>query len=297
MIQFAKYIALFLPVVFFSLPALSTSVIKAEKRGSRIDVFVDGQLFTRYNFSADEKYPYFFPVNGQSNASIVSTGNANYPHHSGLFFGCDKVNGGNYWQEGLERGQILSVRADIVQTGTDRVVIENESVWTRPGANSPIMDKRTITIMAYDATTRIIDFDIELTMLEAVVIEQTNHSLFSARMAFDLSVSGGGTLINSNGLVGETATFGQPSPWMNYFGTRMGKIEGLAILQHPSNRWYPSPWFTRDYGFFSPTPMYWPASSDLKTRFEKDEKLKLRYRVVVHNGANIAELFEAYILQ
>ncbi|MDD2599917.1 MAG: PmoA family protein [Kiritimatiellae bacterium] len=35
-----------------------------------------------------------------------------------------------------------------------------------------------------------------------------------------------------------------------------GAFKGLAILQHPENPWYPSPWFTRDYGLLSPTPMY-----------------------------------------
>ncbi|GAF95919.1 unnamed protein product, partial [marine sediment metagenome] len=36
-----------------------------------------------------------------------------------------------------------------------------------------------------------------------------------------------------------------------YSGTRDGITEGIAILQHPDNRWFPAKWFTRDYGFFS----------------------------------------------
>jgi hypothetical protein len=68
-------------------------------------------------------------------------------------------------------------------------------------------------------------------------------------------------------------------------------------MQHPSNRWYPSPWFTRDYGFMSPTPMYWPED-DKATNLKKGETIKLRYRVVVHGGntteAGIANLFEQY---
>ena len=38
-------------------------------------------------------------------------GNPVYPHHTSLLFGCDLVNGGNYWQEGLERGRMISVNA------------------------------------------------------------------------------------------------------------------------------------------------------------------------------------------
>lgn len=278
-----------------SFSATSSHSVTAVKEGSRIDVSVNGQLFIRYNFSPAEKYPYFFPVNGISSASVVSTRNANYPHHSGLFFGCDKVNQGNYWQEGLEEGQIVSLRAEIVASGSDRVVIENECIWSRPGATSPIKDRRIITIISHDEMTRFIDFDIELTMLEEVVIERSNHSLFSARVAFDLSVEGGGTLINAEGLTGETGTFGVASPWMNYGGIRKGRPEGIAIFQHPANRWYPSPWFTRDYGFFSPTPLYWLETPDQHARFAKDETLRLRYRVVVHAGASLQELFTNYI--
>ena len=62
-----------------------------------------------------------------------------------------------------------------------------------------------------------------------------------------------------------------------------GEIEGLAILQHPSSRWAPSPWFTRDYGFMSPTPMYWPPDGKV-TKLAKGEKVMLRYRVFVFSG-------------
>jgi hypothetical protein len=77
----------------------------------------------------------------------------------------------------------------------------------------------------------------------------------------------------------------------------MGHKEGIAILQHPSSAWYPAPWFTRDYGFFSPTPMYWPENGE-NTILQKGEKVKLRYRVLIHSGdhaeAGVAELFEEY---
>ena len=292
------FILLFFILHGSSAMCIAQSEITAIKTGSKIDVFINNRLFTSYIFSQEEKYPYFFPVNGPSNASVTSKRNANFPHHSSLFFGCDHVNGGNYWQEGLERGQILSLREDIVETGGDRVVIENECVWTRPGANSPIKDLRRITISAPSDGMYQIDFDIELVMLEDVTIARTNHSLFSGRMDPDLAVINGGIMINAEGDTGENGTFGKPSPWIDYYGKRMGKYEGMAIMQHPSNRWYPAPWFTRDYGFFSPTPMYWPEDHNKGTVLNKGEKVNLRYRVLVHSGdhkeAGIADRFDLY---
>lgn len=271
--------------------------VTAEQVGDKIEFRVNGNLFTSYILSEFEKYPFFFPVNGPSNASVTSMRNANYPHHSSLFFGCDKVNGGNYWQEGLERGQIISLRADILETGNEKAVVENECIWKRPGADAPIKDKRKITVSVPSPEKFQIDFDIVMEMLMDVTIDKTNHSLFSGRMDPDLAVVNGGTMVNTEGETGEKGTFGKRSAWMDYSGKRMGKTEGMAILQHPSNEWFPAPWFTRDYGFFSPTPMYWPEN-DKNITLKKGEQIELRYRVIVHSGnhkeAQIAEEFEKY---
>ena len=269
--------------------------ITAEQVGDKIEIRINNNLFTNYILSENEKYPFFFPVNGPSKASVTSMRNANYPHHSSLFFGCDKVNGGNYWQEGIERGQIISLRADIIETGGDKVIIENECIWKRPGAKSPIKDIRTITVRAPSKNLYVIDFDITMEMLLDVTINKTNHSLFSGRMDPDLAVTNGGTMINAENETGEKGTFGKASAWIDYYGDRMGNIEGMAILQHPTNKWYPSTWFTRDYGFFSPTPMYWPEN-EKDTVLKKGEIVKLHYRVLVHSGdhktAKIVEEFE-----
>lgn len=184
-----------------------------------------------------------------------------------------------------------------MESGGEKVVIENECVWRRPGADAPIKDKRTITVSTPSNSKFQIDFDVTMEMLEDVVIEKTNHSLFSVCMDPDLAVINGGIMINAEGDTGEKNTFGKSSPWMDCHAKRLGKTEGIAIMQHPSNDWYPSPWFTRDYGFFSPTPMNWPEN-DKNTLLRKGQEIKLRYRVLVHSGshleANIAQEFEKY---
>jgi hypothetical protein len=277
---------------------LSAAKITATKVGSKINVTIGNKFFTSYIFSEDEKYPFFYPVNGPvSGGSVTSYRNAVYPHHSSLFFGCDMVNGGNYWQEGLERGRIISVNAEIVKQGGDTLIITDECIWSRPGAISPMKDTRTYKITAPSENMTQIDVFIKMETLMDVTIQKTNHSLFSVRMAADLAVTNGGTMINAEGIKGEKDTFGKNSPWMDFYGKRGNAIEGIAILQHPSNPWYPSPWFTRDYGFMSPTPMYWPEN-DKNTFMKKGTVLNLRYRVLVHSGdhvqAGIAKVFEEY---
>jgi hypothetical protein len=265
--------------------------LRVEAGEASFRVFVGDQLFTEYQWPGTAKYPYFFPVNGPASGRSVTTRHTEpYPHHSSLFFGCDRVNGGNYWQEGLDRGRIVPVESRVVEASGARVVIEQTCRWQRPDAEAPFEDRRRITITAPAASRRVIDFDIRLRALTDVKIEKTNHSLFAARMAPDLAVAGGGTLVNAAGETGEKATFGKPSDWMDARGRRGDATEGLAIFSHPKNRWSPSPWFTRDYGFFSPTPLTWLEHG---LRIAQGEEWRLRYRVIVHSDAPTREQLQA----
>ena len=287
-----------LACVVLGAAAASAQNVRATKIGSRIDVTIDNAFFTSYRFSAEEKYPFFFPVNGPSGASVTSMRNGEFPHHSSLFFGCDHVNGGNYWQEGLNRGQIVSEGAVVAEASGKQVVITETCNWTRPDAEQPFRDTRRITISAPSKTVRQIDFDITLEALMDVEIKETNHSLFTMRMDPDLSVFYGGTMVNAQGDQSQAGTHGVSSPWMAYYGPRgNGKVEGLAMFQHPSNPWYPARWLTRDYGLFSPTPFQWPPDKKSIT-IKKGETWAMRYRVLVFEGtaseAKIADRFAEY---
>ena len=285
------------PAKYDSRTQKGSQEVMAKLEKNHISVTVDGKLFTRYKFDASQKYPYFWPVCGPaSNKSVTTETSEPYPHHHSLFFGCDRVNGGNYWQDINERGQIISQGPKLIRESGNRVVFTDTCLWRQPGKEPVIRDMRRITISAPCKDLRFIDFKIALKALTDIRILKTNHSLFSARVVPELSVRSGGTIINAEGKTTEKNTFGIASPWCDYWGTHNGVTEGIAILQNPDNRWYPSKWFTRDYGFFSPTPMYWLEDDHFD--LAKEHILTLRYRVVVHTGdeqtAKIQEIFEQY---
>jgi len=271
--------------------------VTAKLEKNQVVVSVDGKPFTCYKFGSSQKYPYFWPVNGPASGKSVTTETSQpYPHHHSLFFGCDRVNGGNYWQESNEHGQIVSQGPKLIETSGKRVVFTDKCLWQRDANEPVILDLRRVVITAPSEGLRLIDFEISLVPLTDVEILKTNHALFSARVVPELSVEAGGTLINAEGKTSEKGTWGVASPWCDYSGQREGITEGIAILQHPDNRWFPSKWFTRDYGFFSPAPMFWLKGGHLE--LPKGRTLTLRYRVVVHSGdaktAAIAEAFEQY---
>ena len=270
--------------------------MSAQRLDDRILVRVEDRVFTTYRFGAGQKYPYFYPVNGPvSGVSVTTESSLPWPHHRSLFFGSDKVNGGNYWQEGNEEGQIVSRGPTIAVAGPDRVVITDVCDWRKPGAAPILTDRREITIEAPTPARRTVRFRIVLEPLTDVHVEKTNHSLFAARVTPELSAASSGTLLCSTGAKGEKETAGAAAAWCDVSGTRFGMKEGLAIFESPRNRWYPSKWFTRDYGFLSPTPFNW---LDDGLRLARGETLELEYLVVVHGGdaaeAGIAALFSAW---
>ncbi len=262
---------------------LPSPAVSAERIDDRIIVRVNGETFTCYRFGSGQKYPYFYPVNGPaSGRSVTTESSLPWPHHRSLFFGCDRVNGGNYWQEGNERGQIVSKGPSLSRNGPDFVRIQDDCEWRRPGQTPVIADQREIRIEAPSREFRLIDFAITLTALTDIRIERSNHSLFAARVDPGLSVQAGGTLVNAEGASSEKGTYGVSSAWCDYSGKLCGVTEGIAIFDAPGNPWFPCKWFTRDYGFFSPAPMEWLEQDGYVLK--QGEKLQLRYRVIVHAG-------------
>lgn len=301
-------------LIFLS-AALCVSVVSAVETlraflsDNTVDIWIGDQFFTSYRYNTGEKLPYFFPVNGPSGISVTSVRNPQYPHHASLWFGCDRVNGGNYWQDKMEHGRILTeslvlqgatrgTSADLPTMSGQEVMISQTCIWRRPGTPEPFRDTRRYVITAPSTELRVIDATITLEALIDVEIEKTNHSFFSLRADPAFAVALGGTMVNAEGIKGEKETFGKGSPWMAFFGKHgTGVEEGIALFQHPSNPWYPAPWFTRDYGFLSPTPMFWPQDGK-STKLKQGEKLALRYRTVVFAGdaesAKLNELYEVY---
>ena len=111
----------------------------------------------------------------------------------------------------------------------------------------------------------------------------------------------GGVIVNSEGQRGEAATFGQPARWVDYHASvpkAYGAFEweGLACFDHPSNPDHPNKWFTREYGPLSPREGNHFVGQG---KLAKGETLRLRHRIYVHEGDEIAggaeAAYQAYV--
>jgi len=95
--------------------------------------------------------------------------------------------------------------------------------------------------------------------------------------------------------------WGRPADWHDYSGTADGKTAGVAIFDHPKNK-YRAAWHTRVYGLMAANPFGREKSgypglkgnNDL-VKLAKGESLKLTYALYVHSGdAKAGRVAEAY---
>jgi hypothetical protein len=247
-------------------------------------------VLTCYRAEAFQKYPYFYPLRApKSGLSLTMETGQPWPHHRSVFFGLDRVNGANYWQNNPDRDRIVSKKLGLGECTEKSAVILNECLWTPFGKEPVIADKRRYVVTVINDETYTLDSYIEMTALTDVVCDKTNHGFFGVRTEHDLSVDGGGVLLNSEGQQTQENTLDKYARWMTAYGKRYGRndglVEGLAIMSPPYKR---SPfdrnvWFTRDYGNFSPMPFN-SFATDEKFIMPKNDVLRLAYRIVAYTG-------------
>ncbi|MDD3470795.1 MAG: PmoA family protein [Thermoguttaceae bacterium] len=247
----------------------------------------DNELLAVYRTNPNQKYPYLYPLAGpQSMVSVLTESAQPWPHHRGMFLGVDKVNGGNYWQEKRTDGQILSQEVKVVEATESKVVFSDHCIWKKPEQDPIMTDERTYTIDWRADNYYIVDAYFRFAPIQDVTIQKTNHGFFGVRVTQDLSVHGGGNLMNSLGDLGEKATLGKPAKWCVFWGARKFNpaiTEGVAVFCPPEKPFKDCPWFTRDYGNISPMPFNFMKDGETML-FPKGETWDALYRTIVFSG-------------
>lgn len=269
----------------FKKPVPGSEGLTSYLKDGQVQLRLNNMPLTVYRANASLKYPYFYPVNGlASGTSLTTESSLPYPHHRGLWLGCEPLNGGDYWADnGLKSGQVKSVKLDLETKDENSAAFINDCKWVREEAPSPWSDERKFTVKILNKRVWVIDAEIRLTATEDIEIKKAKHSFFALRAAADISPAYGGVLMNSEGGVGAEETLGKEADWCGYHGKRASKnvVEGIAIMNHPDNPWK-STWLTRDYGHLSPSPFYF---LDEPWRLSKGKSIDLKYRVALHVGS------------
>jgi hypothetical protein len=255
----------------------------------KVDVFINGNLFTSYQYPSNIEKTFLFPVNAPD-GSVITRGfpieprkgeRIDHPHHIGIWFNHGNVNGLDFWNNSSAipadkkdaYGHIVHqkiVKAESGKKGILEVVLN----WDDNKGNI-LLTENARYIFSGDKNSRTIDHISVLTAVNGpVTIGESKEGMFAIRVdrAFEMpskesliftddkgnpttvkatdNTGVTGMYTSSKGLKGD-AVWGTKNDWVILSGTKNNVRISMAIFDNPKNPGYPAYAHARGYGLFS----------------------------------------------
>jgi hypothetical protein len=255
----------------------------------RIDVFINGSLFTSYQYPENIEKTFLFPVNAP-NGSVITRGfpieprkgeRIDHPHHIGIWFNHGNVNGLDFWNNSSAipaskkdlYGHIVHQKTNIVSGGR-RGILEVILNWNDSKGNT-LLTEDAMYYFTGDKDSRTIDHISTLTAVNGpVTFGDSKEGMFAIRVdrAFEMPSNESliftdekgnpttvpatdntgvtGMYTSANGLKGD-AVWGTRNDWVILTGKKDNTVISMAIFDYPGNPGYPAYAHARGYGLFS----------------------------------------------
>jgi hypothetical protein len=286
-------------------------------------VTAGGIPFTSFIYSDTLEKPVLYPIYAPDGQLITRgfpilprTGDpTDHPHHIGLWFTYENVNGLDFWNNSYaipdsNKSRYGWIRTDSV---TSRSVNPNEATleytarWTNQ-QKSILLIEHTELIFTATAHQRIIDRITTLTALQDVKFPDAKDGMLGLRVTKELQipsstpgefydangnktkVAGGntpdinGNYLTSAGKTGDSA-WGTRGTWCMMYGKKGADTISIVIIDHPGNPGYPTYWHARGYGLFAANPLgqkiFSQGRETLNFQLNKGQSVTFRYRIVV----------------
>ena len=255
----------------------------------KVDVFINGSLFTSYQYPANIEKTFLFPVNAPDGSTITrgypieprKGERVDHPHHIGIWFNHGNVNGLDFWNNSsaipAEKkdgyGHIVNQKIVRVESGK-KGVLEVVLNWEDNKGNT-ILTENTKYVFSGDRSSRTIGHISTLTAVNGpVTIGESKEGMFAIRVdrAFEMPSNESliftddkgnpttvkatdntgvtGMYTSSEGLKGD-AVWGTRNDWVILSGTKNNVSISMAIFDNPKNPGYPAYAHARVYGLFS----------------------------------------------
>jgi len=314
-----------LTIFTFSTLLLTTTVaanpsVEFNRTAGTIDVLVDGRPFTSYIHQIDPSQPMtakgilltkpvLFPLRTPSGITVtrgwpfemIEGEKQDHPHHIGLYFTYDQINGSNFWNNSKQPlPAVKHVRAEVTADAKGHPALATVMNWVGKDNNVLLAEKR-LTSFIPGLDQHIIDIDIELEAIaDKVEFGDTKEGMFAIRLAQWLTENtdsrfqlGTGAYLSCNGDEKEQGVWGKRAEWVRIEGKKNGTTVGIAILNHPASTNYPTYWHARGYGAFSANPLGQYAfqksrkldhPKPFNLTLKKGETAPFKFRVIIYDG-------------
>ncbi len=294
-----------------------------------INVLVDGALLTGYVYAINPSRPMaaegilltkpvLFPLHTPAGITVtrgwpfekIEGERQDHPHHIGLYFTYDQINGNNFWNN--SKDPLPAIKHISVQVTTDakgNPALKTIANWIGTD-NKALLEEQRLTSFILGADQHIIDIDIELKAIaEKVSFGDTKEGMFAIRLAQWLTENtdsryqlGTGAYLSCNGDEKEKDVWGKRAEWVRIQGQKGNKIVGIAILNHPTSTNYPTYWHARGYGAFSANPLGQyafqrsrkaPDPKPFNLSLDKGESAPFKFRVIIYDGSRTKKQLDA----
>ncbi len=271
-----------------TIQALHQITLKHDSLQQKVDVIIDGKIFTSYNYPDSLTKPILYPLFTAGQTRITRSfpleakagERIDHPHQVGLWFTYGDVNGIDFWNNSYaippekkpHYGIIRHQKITNIQDETNPASLIVETTWMQHDS-APLLGEEATYRFYADKNTRIIDRITKLTAKEDILFRDNKEGLIAMRLnrwfetptekPLYLTDSYGiptekplvdttkpnGIYKNSDGKSGDEV-FGTRSKWTNLAAIVKGEKVTVAIMDHPENPGYPACAFTRGYGLY-----------------------------------------------
>lgn len=328
-------LALFSISKSFSQKSQMVKVVK-DAKAKKVDIFIGQKLFTSFLYPDTLEKPVLYPIHA-ANSAIVTRGfplktasadPTDHPHHVGLWFNFENVNGLDFWNNSYAipadkksgYGWIKTDRV-IETTSGPKGILSYHANWTNQ-KNNVLLEETTrfefsgsdrqriidrTTVLKADTTVRFTDAKdglLGLRLAHALQIPTSEDQKFTDDKGNVTVVKGGtdkianGNYLTSEGKQGNDA-WSTRGVWCKVFGKMGNDSVSIAIIDHPKNPNYPTFWHARGYGLFAANPLgekvFTNGKSEKNLTLKKGESVSFRFRILIDSGGttiSVAQLNE-----
>lgn len=311
------------------LPRMDQVTFNNDEKNQKVDVLIDGNLFTSYVYDGKTPKPVLYPVITKSGKKItrgfpietVEGERVDHPHHVGIWFNYGDVNGLDFWnnsyaiKEGDKHKYGTINHRQIVETNAEKGSLFAKASWDTSD-NTTLLEETTEFAFSQDGDTRKIIRTTTLKALEDVSFKDNKEGMIAIRVTRGLELPSdqpsifmdangiptevkalnndgvNGNYLTSEGKTGEEA-WGTRAKWTTLYGKIVDEPVSVTIMDHPGNVGYPTYWHARGYGLFAANPLGQEVFSEGKEKLNfsltKGDSVTFKYSILVHNGEQLTE--------